>query len=520
MGTTQTAPHLPPEILVEIFSIVGKYNIKSLYPCLLVNKYWCVSAALMLWKRPFEVTSLIDSAKLVSIYFLFFSKETKATLLNVDEIDVSHPTLRQPKIDYLAYLRHIDFNMVYRAVRMWISYQSLNKPFDLELKKKQSKQSNRIVEELGKLFTNGSSLYKLSLNTRSFEYMPKDEEPNYKSWPYNSGIRNSTYELREFICGGQFAKDNILQKLSELCNEIEIVSIYDSCGTSPQTLINFIKAQKRLKQIILTNWQTDSFSTLTSISTQIRTFRHIEFIRCSFPTAENGERFFCGLAKCSNLQVLKFENCNNLNTTLMKPLAKAEFPFLKTLSLDNDFTKDTPSTELKSIIENCKESLKEIILRINLSFYTDILETIAKFCPGLLKLNITIEKDKEMHQLISLFGSCKELIELIIINRRHILFDPWFFPCKSLVKLGNVIPSSLRRLELIGIEFDHQTWREFLNICPSSINYFVFDHPNTHYVKHVENYAAKHDKVIKDKGILEHSNGQMFVELRCKKKKR
>ncbi|CAG8694162.1 902_t:CDS:1, partial [Dentiscutata heterogama] len=137
METTQAAPHLPPETLVEIFSIVGEYNIKTLYSCLLVNKFWCESAALMLWKRPFEVTSLRASAKLVSIYFLFFSKETKAKLLNVDGIDVSHPTLRQPKIDYLAYLRHIDFNMVYRAVRMWVSYQTLNEPFNLELKKKQ-----------------------------------------------------------------------------------------------------------------------------------------------------------------------------------------------------------------------------------------------------------------------------------------------------------------------------------------------------------------------------------------------
>ncbi|CAG8694171.1 903_t:CDS:2 [Dentiscutata heterogama] len=305
---------------------------------------------------------------------------------------------------------------------------------------------------------------------------------------------------------------NLYNEISELCNEIEIVSIYDSCGTSPQTLIDFIKAQMRLKQITLTNWQKDSFSTLSSISTQVRTFRQIEFIRCSFPTTENSARFFCGLAKCSNLQVLKFENCNNLNATLMKPLAKAEFPYLKTLSIDNDFNKDTPSMELKSIIENCKETLKEIVLRINLSFYADMLETIAKFCPGLLKLSITIERDSEMHQLITLFSSCKEMIELII-HRRHILFDPWFYPCKSLVKLGGVIPSSLRRLELIGIEFDHLTWNEFLNICPGSINYFVFDHHNTNYVKHVENYAMRHNKVIRAKGTLEHSAGQMFVEL-------
>ncbi|CAG8483907.1 6569_t:CDS:1 [Cetraspora pellucida] len=512
MEKSQPAPYLPPETLVEIFRIVGEYNIKSLYPCLLVNKLWCESAALMLWKKPFEVTSLRASAQLVSIYFLFFSQETKDTLLNMDRIDVSHPTLKHPKMDYLAYLRYVDFNMVYRAVRMWVSHQTLNEPFHSGLKKIQSKQSSRIVEELGKLFTNGSSLYKISLNTRSLEYIPEDEEPDYRSWPCYSA-RNSMSELREFVCGGQFAKDNILQKLAELCNEIEIVSIYDSCGTSPQTLINFIKAQKRLKQITLTNWQTESFSTLTSISTQVRTFKHIEFIQCNFPTMENGARFFCGLAKCSNLQVLKFEHCDNLNTTLMRPLAKAEFPSLRTLSIDNVFTKDAPSMELKSIIENCKETLKEIVLRINLTFYTDMLETIAKFCPGLHKLNITIERDSEMQQLITLFRSCKELIELII-HRRHILFDLWFLPCKSLVKLGGVIPPSLRRLELIGIQFDHQSWNEFLNICPGSINYFVFDHPSTHYVKHVENYATRHNKIIKAKGILEHSSGQFFIELR------
>ncbi|CAG8749745.1 8584_t:CDS:1, partial [Racocetra fulgida] len=112
------------------------------------------------------------------------------TLLNIDGIDVSHPTLQHPKMDYLAYLRYVDFNMVYRAVRMWVSHQTLNEPFHLGLKKRQSKQSSRIVEELGKLFTNRSSLYKISLNTSALEDMPKDEEPDYKSWPCYSA-RNS-----------------------------------------------------------------------------------------------------------------------------------------------------------------------------------------------------------------------------------------------------------------------------------------------------------------------------------------
>src|ERR1043166_6917988 len=83
-------PYLPPETLGEIFSFFADDDVKSLHSCLLVNKTWCESAAFILWKRPFDISSIMASSELVSVYFLFFSDEKKKSLLTSVPKGLSH----------------------------------------------------------------------------------------------------------------------------------------------------------------------------------------------------------------------------------------------------------------------------------------------------------------------------------------------------------------------------------------------------------------------------------------------
>ncbi|CAG8581583.1 3594_t:CDS:1 [Acaulospora colombiana] len=500
-SSMKSAPHLPPETLYEIFNYVSDRDARKLHSCLLVNRLWCFSAAQIMWKGPFEIASVMNSAKLIATYFLFFSEKTRDRLRNSHNVDVLPASpYRQPFINYVLFLRHIDFRKIYRAVRIWIRSKSLDEPFDLAVKNRQTEQANCIIEELGKLFTNGSArIDTLSLDVRRFEHDVDNDRIEFMSWPCYSEQYNSLRELREFVCGGKFSKDKIILKLTGLCKELESVALEDSAETAPKFLADFIGNQRRLRKLTLANWKSDL--SLLYISTLAKTLRHIEFIKCEFPKSDGSECCFDRLAQCCNLEILRFEQCKNLGAKITRPLTQVEFKYLHTLCIDNDPGPDPPTNEIQSLIVNSKGSLKEITLNVKLSLYSDILDTISAHCPKLLKLSIVIENDFEMRQLITLFRHCNQLLELII-PRKWTLIEMK----KPLIELGAVIPPTLKRLELCGIRFEHATWSEFLKLCPGSINSFVFNcFRQKSYITSVARYAKKHGKSVKSESSVEMS---------------
>ncbi|RHZ72553.1 hypothetical protein Glove_242g6 [Diversispora epigaea] len=504
------SPHLPLEILLEIFHYGGNHDPKQLHSCLLVNRDWFNSASLIIWARPFDIVSIMNSAKLIEIYFMFFSKEIKDDMMINHNIDVSTGN-QSPTINYLSLLRHIDFKNVYRAVRIWIRCKSLHEPFDLNVKRIQTKQANQLMNELGKLFSNGSArINKLSLDIRHFEHYIDEDSIDFKSWPCYSGEYSGSYDkslcqLREFVCGGKFSKNTIIFGLTKTCEEIESITIEDSSETSSEFLANLMKNQRRLQQFVLSNWKSDSKCILSSLA-KTKALRHIEFIGCDFPENDDDDdckNYFDGLIKCINLETLKFEQCKNLSTKLMKPFIKAEFRNLTKLHFDNDSNPaDPPTIELQSIIVNAKDSLKEIFFNIQLSLHVDILDTVATNCPKLKKLSVNIENESEIRHLTALFQHCKHLLELRISRKKY---PPFSIGKQTLVELGAVIPPSLKKLELLGFTFEVSTWTAFLDQCPGSINCFVFNclKQQQSYIKTVSDYANRHNKIIKNDPYIE-----------------
>ncbi|GES81981.1 hypothetical protein GLOIN_2v1503673 [Rhizophagus clarus] len=440
------------------------------------------------------------SSELVTVYFLFFSDEKKKSLLTSVPNGLSHLSSDRPALNYLSYLRYVDFKKVYKAVRMWLRTKTLLEPFCSEFKRKQIDLANRIVTELGIIFTTGyARLDRLSLDIRYFEYNPKEDEVDCLSWPCYPGAYVALSDLREFLCGGQFMKNRILHSMAKICKDIEILSIHESAETSPEILAEFIKVQRRLIKFTLTNWSSEILEILSSLRKQARTLKYMELIRCIFPKNEDYTKLFCGLAECRNLQTLKFEQCQHLSTKLMKPLAEASFEKLQTFIIDTETVPDPPTAEIKAIIQNSRESLINIGLNVNLSLYADIMETIATFCPNLLNLSVTIERDSEMQQLITLFRSCTSLIELKIPKKWKL-----FEVKKSLIELGTALPSTLKRIELDGLKFSHETWDEFLDMCPGSINHFAFNcFSKSIFIKIVEKYGKKYSKLIKNEEMLD-----------------
>ncbi|CAG8747652.1 34_t:CDS:1, partial [Dentiscutata heterogama] len=56
--------NLPTDCLVEVLRHL-KYDISSLYSCILVNRLWCKLSIPLLWYSPFEFTRHNNKAELI-----------------------------------------------------------------------------------------------------------------------------------------------------------------------------------------------------------------------------------------------------------------------------------------------------------------------------------------------------------------------------------------------------------------------------------------------------------------------
>src|SRR5436309_4297478 len=109
------AGHLPRECLEEIFSAL-EYEKSALHSCLLVNRFWCISAIKFLWKRPFQLVKKPNS-DLIEIYASSFSPTVKNYLLSEG---VNIPPNNADKIfDYPSFIRGFRFDELYESTSSW-----------------------------------------------------------------------------------------------------------------------------------------------------------------------------------------------------------------------------------------------------------------------------------------------------------------------------------------------------------------------------------------------------------------
>src|ERR1700722_6069439 len=73
------APYLPTECMLEIFKHVQAQD-SGLYPCLLVNRYWCKNIIPLLWSHPFKGLSSENRYKLIHTYLACLDREEYKSL--------------------------------------------------------------------------------------------------------------------------------------------------------------------------------------------------------------------------------------------------------------------------------------------------------------------------------------------------------------------------------------------------------------------------------------------------------
>jgi len=113
-------PYLPPEIVTEIISYISEDDIKSLYSIIRVNKTWFNCSIHILWKQPFQYTSLLGYSKLLQIYIWFLPEQTKLKLQNhhfkCDVLEFN----KIPTVNYLSFLENLEleYRSLYWAIKL------------------------------------------------------------------------------------------------------------------------------------------------------------------------------------------------------------------------------------------------------------------------------------------------------------------------------------------------------------------------------------------------------------------
>jgi hypothetical protein len=114
---------LPPEIFQIIFNHLDTSHdgLRTLFSCLLVNRYWCTNITKILWSKPFYYANAFatnpNSYKIIDIYLACLDEEVREDLRNKG---VNLPvTFNKPLFAYELYHKHLYYRTFISCVYLW-----------------------------------------------------------------------------------------------------------------------------------------------------------------------------------------------------------------------------------------------------------------------------------------------------------------------------------------------------------------------------------------------------------------
>ncbi|CAG8436612.1 3951_t:CDS:1 [Funneliformis mosseae] len=333
------------------------------------------------------------------------------------------------------------------------------------------------------------------------------------------GASHCLVPLKKFVSRGIYDKDIIFKSLIQYCRNIDEMIIEDSDATEGDSLVDLITSQRKLCKFTIGNWWGCLLKILKSLGDQRNSLTYIEIYGCHFRSDFVNDIIFDGVICCKNLETLKIEECYNLTSNIMKPLATTIFPKLHTLYFsnyllmediedfndqgmipNNDQDRDHPHLELIAIIQNANLTLRDVRLNMDLLDYPDIITICATNCPNITHYKARIQNHSEMYQLLQLLKSCTRLEKLEITAEKWECSDlglPWeidlFFP-----ELGKSLPKTLKCLDIDGWSCTPLGLSNFLKNCNVDIKRmsWMCYISSAGYLEVIEKYAKLKGRTI------------------------
>ncbi|GBB98651.1 hypothetical protein RclHR1_03290009 [Rhizophagus clarus] len=378
----------------------------TLHSCLLVNRLWCELTVKILWRNIWnfknfknQITQLRAASSILSTLISCFPNESKE-LLYKNNILISPPTSKPPLFNYAAYCRVLSTYGIDKIVNNVLDNKSLlNHKRDL------------VANEIFKLFASQiSSLKKLIYHHNDYYYIDF-------SFNYFPGAK----DLSELCCVSSLPS-NFFYQLSQVCNNLQSISINIINGNISNELKELISLQNNLKNITLIAFHGNWSEIIPVLMKHSNTLIKL----CLYSDDDNLPLLFISLFP--NLQEILlsfpnifhiFENFKEFEASTrefkdFKKLQYVNFPKLQTLKIPFH----CPKTEyIINFLENNGKTLKKLYISrsdkvISLS--------VANFCPNIKSLYIIFKND-ELDILKTIFISCQCLESIkITCGIRHL----------------------------------------------------------------------------------------------------
>ncbi|CAB4418613.1 unnamed protein product [Rhizophagus irregularis] len=350
------------DCLVLIFNIL-KYDKKSLYSCLLVNKKWCNIVVPILWNRYFldEVNE-----KFCNVILSFLSSSSKK-LLSDNNIKLPSSTLSKfPLFNYISFCRFLYSNDIDKIINVVLK-NLCNDP-----------GRNLLEKEIYKLFIS---------QCKNVKYFYLKTHQPLTLFP---GASIFFSQLHHLCINIDSVNSDALHELAQICKDLNTLSIR-GCSCNIPNLFYLIDAQRNLKELYLYAKVDEKTGKELSKALRNRTTINNLYLNSINNIVLSSLTTLVNLKK---LSILYWENYKEIQ----QYLAIYEFPNLQELILmyGHLFSFKEISLLIEKTIGNI--SSIHIIATNNTAKETGILiKAIADNCPKISDLDTHIEPKDFIH---------------------------------------------------------------------------------------------------------------------------
>ncbi|CAB4398341.1 uncharacterized protein OCT59_028305 [Rhizophagus irregularis] len=455
-----------PETMCPILDYI-RYDRKSLYSCMFVNRTWCSLTTPILWRAPFKESR----SSLITTFIRCLDRTSKGKLRLFDGFPLE--ALKKPTFNYMHYIHELQYPTLYDSVKTWCDENYLIVYIDKEKEIYLNPTSTILDMLIERIMSKAKRLSELSIPTvthRKGDYVCLIK--------HSSAAKKCLPKLRYLICDNCVPKNLLFA--SEFCINLNRLDI-DCSWINDREVSKFLKAQKNLKQLTVTKrWPhlNDAIS-IDNLSISLRCV--VLKDNCH---RQNGGTLSV-LKSFTNLEILRFHNWASFPENDIEGLTSCYFPRLRKLSFTH--CKPTVGMIIPMILIN-GSSLQELTLswEINQSDQYSVIRTIASNCPNLEYLDVPIVR-KDVSNLHYVLKSCKKLESLTINSASDDDYDvDDFFP-----SMGNIIPEPLYQLNIFAYwKFTAESLSEFLKNCKNNLSCLGFYRSATdEHLKVITEYA-------------------------------
>ncbi|CAG8442786.1 6489_t:CDS:2 [Acaulospora colombiana] len=497
MSTTESTPEqrlpqecpkimlqLPLEVFDEIFRHL-KFDKRSLYSCLLVNRFWCRKVVPLIWRRPMPYNQKKNGNHVdVGVFIPFFNEEERKGLM---ESGITIPDRPCPFFNYAQFLHILDIEGIEKAAKDWLARIAREKaqlheicadedrrdesPPDAGVSVSAADRSpeisttNALVASLLKMFMRCAiNLKYLVLNPFGGYRDIPDSRIFIEGRPGLTNLRKFKIRFNSLSVIRPEHRKNIFELLNALpgictgIHHLDITRVRVSNPDVARMVGGVIRSQQQLFYCRFFRIDGDVDSLISELRFQVN-----NLITVVFDDTDLDGVSLEPLAQCAKLEALIFRRCRNVDLGRWRSLVNAPFK-LKLLHL-SDLSLDVT----KAIIEKASDNLEKIGMKIVPS-NVEGLETIMNNCPNVTHFSISfVQTQIDINKVVPLIDKLQSLTHLTISlwGQKNGAYD-------FLIELSKINFRKLQYLEL-ALPFSAEGLKIFLENCRSPLTTLIIE---------------------------------------------